>query len=193
MDSVFCKAALIHPPVILGRRLKPFSCYHALTLMQFDSPYIEGGAVTERDFLLAFHVCSDDYDHRMRTMLRMTNSKLASWLFMLRCMASNIDTAMDDFSEYVSAFIEIPSVFSSGKSHRSGVPWPFYLVDIMLKNIPTLSYADAWNMPVTLAGCHKVCLDEANGSEVMGDDMLAQIKKSTAEGAKLWPQPAGVS
>ncbi|MBU0706703.1 hypothetical protein KJ662_05625, partial [Patescibacteria group bacterium] len=63
MDNAFLRSLFVQPPLLLGRRLKPFSAYHVAALMLFDSPFIRGGRqdITRDDLVLAAFICSHGF------------------------------------------------------------------------------------------------------------------------------------
>jgi ABC-type sugar transport system ATPase subunit len=53
MRDFFFQALMVQPPVICGRRLRPFSLAHEYILKRIGSPYVCGGAVTRADVMAA--------------------------------------------------------------------------------------------------------------------------------------------
>lgn len=59
MASTWAQALLATPPVILGRRLRPFSLSHSALLTEIDSPYAYRGApADERELFAAVEICA---------------------------------------------------------------------------------------------------------------------------------------
>ena len=58
MQGAFVQALTYSPPVILGRQMLPFSCWHGLLLEAAGSSYLVGGIPTPSDAVYGAWVCS---------------------------------------------------------------------------------------------------------------------------------------
>lgn len=157
MQQVYRDIALAAPPVVLGRRLLPFSLAHAYALTVLESPTIAGGAMGIGDLALAVYVCarpgwpfarlardarSDGWARRMRL-----------WGAVCRGRGWARDVAA--WQAYVAAYTGRAEMYAelvrggrTIKPERARVPWPLACA---ARLIPLLGEAGAWNCPVCRA------------------------------------------
>ena len=182
MSDVWHKAALVEPPRILGVRLRPFSCWHALCLDAFDSPYIQGGEPTTGTLLLALMVCVDRRRDRLRSLKLFNASPVRRWLWAARCLMFNEQAAQVAFEQYVSEFTDSPAVWApkGGKSSKASVPYS--VVVTIAGHLSSIDLDQAWDMPMGEALCYRACVAEENGANLVGDD-LEKAREAWAKAA----------
>lgn len=176
MDSLFFKSVLMQPPRIMGVKLRPFSCYHALVMMQFDSPFLMDGSVDAGDIAAALCIMSEGYDDDLRRLMRLENSFIyrSYWFVKLFfCSRKTLERVTAEIRAHIRGYSDVPELRSgwadkSSKSDASGVPWPFRVAATVWKNFKC-SESAAWDMALSKAACFRACHAEDCGMTVKSE------------------------
>lgn len=171
MDNYFTRAALADPPKILGVRLRPFSCWHSLLLSLFDSPFLDGRAITIESIVMALLICSGRY----RDGLRRVSGFRHAWVIRARlrwAMAfADLDREIKRLTDYMALYFERPSYWQTGDCKHSRIPYPFWLAATLQMRINGMTAADIWDMPMGLACGYESVIAEEHGMEIADDDL----------------------
>lgn len=171
MISSFARSLHVTPPVILGRRMPPYSAYHQLTLEAFESPFFfqDGRPITAGDVVEAWLICCDRYGDGKRTFRRFQRSRLFRFIVRQRMLLAGWGTVRDQLMDYMAAFTFAPRVRISGDSRSSKVPVAWHLVAVMVGH--GMPLAEAMDLPLCELVCLKIALAELNGLEVIERDL----------------------
>lgn len=182
MESVFYQSALLQPPVILGRQLKPFSCFHLLVLSAADSPLIEGGAVGKADLIFLLWVCGMEWETgRAALYAEGAAEEAMAWGKSVGPKWDFEDT-LASVTKYLDEYMETPKTWSKGRDGKpSAIPVAFKLAADLLAHYSGFTEAQVWNMPVCMAACYRASVAEENGAEVQSMMQAAIIKRKNAK------------
>ena len=175
-DNPFLRSLFVQPPEVLGRRLRPFSAYHAAALMLLDSPFMRGGKqdITPDDLVLAVFVCSCGFrDGPSKLFPAPAVEELASWGHQF-----DFNAGLATFRQYLDDYLYLPSVWQpEGEGKESGVPAPFHAVATVLQHMNGLSEAEAWDLPFARLVGYKAAIAEAHGWEVVSERQEALLRE----------------
>ena len=173
--GVFGQSILSTPPIIGGVQLNPFSAFHALALLELDSPYITG----ERDpsygeTTAALMVCASQRIDGLRRVAGF--SRLRWWLYWAIHDHAKIANAL---AEHISESVRCPQVWvdsNEGAPKRTGAAWPFYVVSVVAQHINGMRYGDIWDMPLSELVCHKAIISECNDGPQIAESEIENIE-----------------
>ena len=171
VDSVFFKSVLIQPTRILGVQLRPFSAYHALVLMQFDSPFMTNGYRSAGDLISALCILSEGIGDGLNRFLRFERSRVYKWYWlckMLFASKKDIDAAIDRLDLHLQAYWDQPDIWCKEGIKKSSVPWPFRVVSTILQNF-NIPEVEAWDMGLSKMSCYRACYAEDCGVDVLDE------------------------
>lgn len=185
--SVFGQSIFATPPAIGGVQLRTFSAFHALALMELDSPYIGARREpTEGDTMAAILVCSMRRADGLDAIRRALSSNLTRarwslyWLFHDHVKTGNA------IADHIAASMAYPEVWrdtGDGESKSTGADWPYYVVSVISQNMHGIAYNDIWDMPLAELNCHKAIITECNGDAQIAENELRLIENRRAQGA----------
>ena len=182
MDNPFLKSLFTQPPKILNRQLRPYSAFHAAALMLIDSPYVMDGGPTAtiQDAAIGCLICSLDFESGRDFLFPDIESAM-------ECVAddwefddSELVTAADRFCIYINDYSDLPvvqwPVREGGDAPMvSPIPWPFFCVSVVLRNYPSFTEAQAWDLPLSRLVSYKAAVDSTQGAEVYDQHSLDVI------------------
>ena len=180
MDNPFLQAIFVQPREVLGRKLRPFSAYHAAALMLLDSPFIVPGAqgVALQDLILATHICSYGFTDGPATLFpHVDTDAINAWAD--SCADVDYEQEAQVFMVYLDDYLETPDIWQSdatGKEKLSGIPWPVFCVTAVLQNMRGVSESAAWDMPLNRLVAYKCAIAEQNGAEVVSQKQRNYVK-----------------
>lgn len=181
--EIFFKAVFLGPPLLCGKRLRPFSIAHEYFLKRLKSPYVVGGECAKDDLLLAIHVCSLTYGELKSALNdgKHSVSKLWCLLWSLR----SLETAEESFRLYLMEHYDVPDHFEkvenlpsdisslapeTAKKESYAAPFEYHLVHVLCSQY-NCTLDEAWNMPLTTARCYYDVWSESTGY----DDSLVPV------------------
>lgn len=162
MNAQLLKALYAKPaPVILGRRLRPFSLAHRLALTAMGSPFMERDApITPADLIAALRICALHDPFRPLTAPSWRDKFQAG---RLRHSPSRLERAGREFLAYVDDHTAHPDLWQPPKkAPDSGIPWPALVATNLVAN----GLPDAWHMSEGLAVWHYCALVAVNGGGI---------------------------
>ena len=160
LDTVFAES-IVHarPPrwaarrglsahTVLGRRLRPFTFWHALLLEVIGSPYARGGRPGAFDLAALFHaarVCQLRYPH---TLAPLRFATLSACLLQRR-YGRRLEREQAAFLHYLRDY-NSPPIYGTreGDEHSISCPWYAVVVEQLLLLDPRLTLAQAWDSPI---------------------------------------------
>lgn len=159
---------LIAPRVtVLGKRLEPFSAYHFAALLMFESPFVMGGEINPKDTILATALCSKQWPDSLQSIMDGDDAEVMEW-GKSQADADWRQAALQlqgHISWYVEELAEV--WYEEGKGKPSAIPLPVQTVTTVLQAMPSVTRAEAWNMPFDeLRGLY-CAIAEYNGYELM--------------------------
>lgn len=167
MDSVFFQSVLISPVRIMGVKLRPFSAFHALLLLQFDSPFMrEARDAKLGDLIFALNVLSSEWGDDVKKMVKCS---LGLYLRLVFARKKTISQAMQKIGAHIDGYAECPEIWSKGDGKSSGVPWPFRIAATIIRHFPAFTEADGWNMGLSKAAGYRACFAEECGHDVFNE------------------------
>jgi hypothetical protein len=186
--SVFGGSILASPPVIGGVMLNHFSAFHALALIEIESPYIEGGEVTVGDTAAALLICKSTRKDGLSKVEKAQKSIWKRICWNLYWLINDHAKISEELSEHITASIEVPDIWQdtapdSGGSSKTGAPWPYYVVGVVASDVNGIDYGLIWDMPLAELICHKVIIGERNGQYRIAHSELKAREKRRKAGA----------
>ena len=175
--GVFGQSILATPPRIGGVQLRVFSAFHALALLELDSPYVTG---EDRDpsygeTVAALMVCASQRADGFRKAASW--SRVKWWLYWLTHDHATVANALAD---HIGASAQCPKVWVESKevaAKTTGAAWPFYVVSIAAQHLHGIDYGQIWDMPLGELMCHKAIISECNGGPQIAENELANIER----------------
>jgi len=189
MDSVFFQSILVRPPVIMGRKLRPFSLFHALVLMQFDSSHLNGQKVTIDELVFSVFVCGLEYPQGVDYIFSIKAIKdCAKWGKKSK-KKYDYSESFEEFRQYLLDYMRFPGIYettsASGQSlnapKKSNIPWPFKVAADIMNKYPGFTEKEVWNMPVIKASTYRAHIAEDNGWELENEEITERIKAAGLE------------
>ncbi len=178
MDSAFFQSVLVQPAEVLGKRLHPFSCYHALVLAHFDSPFLIGGEASRQELIFAVWVCTTRFEDGPALLQSDDALKGAmEWGKSFAKTEPDFEQGRDDFQTYLKNYMRFPQLWTKkGQGKPSGVPWPFRIAATVWAHFD-VTEAEAWNMGLNKAASYRACVAEDNGMEVVSERIQGMIDR----------------
>lgn len=171
---------MVTPPVILGRRLKPFSLAHSFILERAANPFWIGGERGPEHFFEALEICSHDLEENRARIASKSDNKFKRWVAKHFRKVSARDVEM--FVQYMDDHLACHSRESSGGREMHS-PWQFRLVaDLVARGF---SEERAWNMPLNLARCYYDARAEMEGDDTLLSEDSADAYELIAKANKL--------
>lgn len=171
---------MVTPPVILGRRLRPFSLTHSFLLERAGNPFWVGGPRDAEHFFEAVDICAHDLESNRERIAGKVGWKFSRWVAksFRKLNAREVET----FARYMDDHLTCcPRESSSGREMVS--PWQFRLVVDLVRN--GFSESAAWNMPLNLARCYYDARAEMDGDDTLVRDETADAYELIARANKL--------
>ncbi len=166
MISTFARALHVEAPRVLGRRLRPFCAYHALTLEAFGSPFHAWDRLpTCADTVEAWLICLDGYGDDMQTFRRFERSRWFRWCVRNRLLVSPWHEAADALRDYIRSYSIAPAVACSADAKRTQAPVAWHMVASVVRQ--GVRMADAMNMPLCELTALKVGMGEMDGLKIV--------------------------
>jgi hypothetical protein len=165
---------------VAGLRLQPFSAHHAMLLLEIESPYITGGAVTVADTTAALIVCRTRKVQGIGPYARFCASWFCRLLWRVWWVFRSHDNVCNELQDHIFSSCKYPQMWiaeESNKGKSTGAPWPYYLVSLIAQEIPSIPYADLWDMPLSELSCHKAIIDERSGGAEIAESDLQELRK----------------
>lgn len=169
MEDAFLRSLYVQPPVVFGRQLRPFSAYHAATLMILDSPYMNKNDPEMEDLVFAAWVCTTgfvdgppqmfpDVDH---TKIKIV---LNDW---------DMEKESATFLKYIADYNVFPEIWiDETDSKESGMPWPFHCVATVLQHYDFLDEPGAWDMALNRLISYKCAVAESHGWDIVNQQLI---------------------
>lgn len=189
--TAWYKGLVFQPPVIFGRRLKPFSLAHSMTLEELRNPYVMtlnpdpcAGALH-----LALWICTLSGAEIGRKLYggRFPAFRLAlrGWWY----RNADLRDAHEAFVAYLKDCADrperaVPCDLGGKEKKRTYIkaPWQYHMVRTLCK-VYGMDYERAWDCPVMLASCLHAADMEAEGDDSLIDrNEEATIDRLRAEG-----------
>ena len=148
--------------------------------MLFDSPLILGGEITDADVLMAVLVCSDNRADQLSTLATFQRSRVFRAVCACLVLTYDMERETSRLIKYVESFTESPDFFTSGPSKRSAIPIPFNVVASLLMHM-NIDEDRAWDMPFSLALCYRGAIMEANGVEILDEQIVEKLPDIDAD------------
>jgi len=164
LDLKFAESVLNLEHRVLGKKLKPFSLWHALLLDAVKSPiWIGRGALTLPDLHAAVAICSQEWPSfnlkaGIFTILR--NSFLRG---------ERLERESRKLLAYFSDYNAVPMLWTSDKpedkeAKKCQLPMALDLVAWLVRH--GFGEARSWNMPIGLAHWYYIACAKQRGSEI---------------------------
>lgn len=167
MIRAYQATLLTRPPVLLGRRLCPFTLGHWRILTTFDSAFFGGGTITRDELIFAVWVCCQpDFQKAARTLLEGSfEREVRAWG--RRAGAYDAVAVAEAFRAYLASYMDRPPRWEdANRKSKARAPGPFLYANA-LRHYYHLSESEAWNTPV-----HQAICDFATMGALLGDESL---------------------
>lgn len=186
MQDAYASLALAECPLVLNKRLRPFSLWHAHVLEAFDSPLMDGGPADVQDVIFAAWVCSR------------THAESSDWLRNRRadiaddCKAwgatvtpESVTAAGETIREYIRNHTR--TVYRHGhKAEESAAQWTLvYLAFICGGRLDGETVARAWDTPINLAYALSVTAQISAGDETFFTESMEAGLQAARQAVKL--------
>ena len=173
MIDKFLKSLFVSPPLVLRRRLRPFSAFHLAGLQVIDSPFVTDAVPQIEDLVLAVHICRSRFRdaHKVMDPSDTDLLEIQKWGHV-----PDTDEDIEIFMGYLSDYLDSPDVESPSDAPESEMPVPFALVTTVITNIPGISEEVAWDMPFNRLVAYRTGIAEANGWRIV-DEKLEELGK----------------
>ena len=178
--SVFGQALFATPPRIGGVQLRAFSAFHALALMELDSPYMrDGQEPTEGETAAAVIVCSLTRADGLEALRKRINSPLSRLRWGAYWLTHDHAETGNELAQHIAASIRYPEVWhdtGDGEAGSTGASWPYYVVSVIAQHLHGVAYDALWDMPLVELNCHKAIITECNGDAQIAENELKVLE-----------------
>lgn len=182
------------PPVVYGRRLKPFSLCHSLTLREFKSPILVGGEVALSDVYFASEVCRRNYSDLRRDLFSiLTKRARLKWALRWFGIRNKTHIAIESLRQYISDFSDSPLHVEPDKPREDyrklAAPYEY----VLHRNLCECGYNPeaAWDVSISMARCLYDVRQEQDGDttlhpqwKVENDELFAEANRLLKSGNK---------
>lgn len=180
--NIFDKSLFMRPGKVMGHALKPFSAYHASSLLLLGSPFMTGGASAWGDYGTFILVCTSDYKTGLDKVLHFQNSRLCRLFWTVWILCFSLSKASAQIEAHIACYNDYPDVAEpigskDQKRRCSGAPWPFFVVSLMWQATGT-ELARLWDMPLNELLCHKAIYDELNGGADIAVSLIEERERN---------------
>lgn len=204
MDEVFLQAALLQPPTILGRRLKPFSAGHVFVLDAIGNKALFSRRNSLQNLLQTLLVCCQSWRENSCMFGVIPSSagflcdpaghaealrKVESWGRGLRLRPGARRLLQAELQVYVRAFTRRAEHWDIAEKRgywKLRVPWPFGLVtSLVIGTKGALTLEQAWDLPLGFAWCLCDAIGNLNGTNTL----ITPDEQKAREAVRAGPAP----
>lgn len=198
MEQKWAEHALQREHVVLGLRLRPYSCGHELLLCHVNSPLVIGGENSWNDLFLAALICSQTFESGLQFILKPSKVKWFArvWAIALRFSKSPLHAERSKFGEYLLAGTWAPETneLKAGYSTRTlKAPRVYRLVPLLCSQLG-MSEAEAMDFPMARANAYAAALADKDGTiDLRGGSEeetllkhLADLEARAEKGENVW-------
>lgn len=153
----WAQAILYEPPIVLSRRLRPFSPFHALMLQSVDNPFFIGGDCGAPDLILAVHVCAHGWADRFAVMA--DAAKAQEWG--QTCEGVDWRDEVAAFRLYMDESWKLPERWKGGGDDSEARANSAYHLAVFGMRHLGMSEDVAWDCPVARLVCYRECYAES--------------------------------
>jgi len=188
MVDPFLQSVFVQPRAVLGRKLRPFSAFHAAALTLLDSPFWRGGTPDRSELIIAAYVCTLTFPHGAAALFpELQQDKVLE--FGKKCTGADFEAECTAFLDHILDYMHTPEEWTKKDSDggKSGVPGPFLIVSIVLQHMSGITETEAWNMPFSRLVGYKTAIAESFGAKVVSEQDrkdIAEVARINAEAAK---------
>jgi len=154
--------------------------------MELGSPFITGDRdPTEGETVAALVVCTSRRRDGLRRVERLLRSPWKRFCWSITWLLIDHASVANALAEHVTESAQCPETWEEVGDKggtKTGADWPYYIVNVIARNLNGISYDDIWDMPLGELICHKVIIGEDNGQLQIAERELAELRKPTAEG-----------
>lgn len=183
MQDAYLFAFCLHPPVILGRQMQPFSSAHLMELECVGSPLVHHyDQASPADLLAAIYICSFAWPFpwfgkapstMRKDVTAWGKSVSARWDFL---------SALDQWQDYFRSYWKAPERTHDPNSESAAIlaPASIKIVAWLLRTLHGMTEERAWNMPICLALAYKAGCDALDGDKsLLDEDTIAVLDAPT--------------
>ena len=173
MDWVFLHAALVQPPVILGRGLRPFCAGHTIVLEALGNPFVTGAPKDLAALAQAVFVCSRTFEEGVAAInlvagedpdTRKLERYCRKWGRKERRVDATVE--IERFEAYIDEYSEAPELWDEPGDKDLRAPYPYLCaMGALAACSGSISLSEAWNMSICLAACLAATAGNLAGSE----------------------------
>jgi len=181
MSNEFLKSLFVKPPLVLNRRLLPFSAFHLSAMILTGNPYIVGGKPEIEDLVLAVHICRSKFRDGGNVISPSGPELLRIQKWGHDC---DFEHESDQFGQYLIDHFDFPEIGveeGKGAPKESGQPAPFALVTSVLTHLRGISEDVAWDMPLSRLVSYKYAIGEAHDAWTIRTERQKELGRMAAQ------------
>jgi hypothetical protein len=167
MQGAFIQALTYCPPVILGRQMRPFSCWHGLMLEAMGNAYLGGTKPGVSDVVAGAWVCALS----SKDGLAFDGKAIVAWGRKTR----NVASAIAQLQDYIDAGLRCPEYWRKAEDKPVKAPYWWHLALFARQHLG-LDEAAAWDEPVARLVCYRACNAEQEGWKNLKSDNEMKAK-----------------
>ena len=191
MQDAYAAIVLAESPVILGRRLLPFSLGHHFALRALGSPFVTGGKIEASDTVLAVWVCSHSWQalcDKLRMHRGDIEKECKTWGRRASKDGMDVAAASTALAGYIAAHTNAPKRWSKGDASGPRVPWELAVFwKLCSGDLSTSHRRDLWDMPVPEAIAYVSAASYAAGDDSLvseeEDEAARKLREKASHGA----------
>lgn len=179
MQAAYVLADILAPPVLLGRRLLPFTLGHAELLTVFESPFMTGGTVTHSELVFAVWICTRTRRAALDAIRGGTHAdEVTAWG--REVVGYDLPAASALLQATIDRYCVAPARWSSGTKKPARVPW-FRMTAATLRRFFHVSEDEAWNTPCGEAFCQVASISAMLGDNDLMTDRDVAVEEFSAQ------------
>lgn len=159
-DAFFCQ-----PPVVLGRRLRPYSLGHSFTLDAIQSPFAVGGPVNAFELIGAVLICSMPFAEIVDKINADSLLKDAEAFGKTLDMDALYAEELAKFHDYLTTYDKAaPAISKPSAAGPLPLPWQIVVAWALMDRLPE---REVWDMPLTRAMAYHAAWRYEHGDDTL--------------------------
>jgi hypothetical protein len=184
VDACFDRSLAVGRPVLMGRRMVPFSLGHARLLFAMRSPLVDAAdrPSTIDDAIAAAYLCSMPWTAAQRVILDPNRVARDCRRWGRRCGPDGLASEACAVRQWLVESMSIPEAWQrpEAMAHDPGIPWPWLVAWMIKARVP-----NPWDIP-----CVEAMSWYCAACAEQGTQFQTEAQKAAAAGVVVTPKEA---
>lgn len=180
METGFLNSLLARQPIVLGRKLRPFSIGHALILQAIDHPLVTGRGLTAGDCLSAVVILEGTFEQGRKVIQDFAGEIITA---SEACGEFDVDLVAGILLEYYMASVNVPEIIVDQFDKSPNYPVKLALLIVLMR----LGLSESGALEMSYCRAFWYCI-AANGKEIVSERVASLFNNLPAIEAQLREQ-----